>query len=105
MKTAIILVSEAGYATAEHIRKEFDFPIFSLHEEEGTSRIRTIDEFLQKDFHTFDAFIFVGALGICVPASLLTSKTSISILLSFAPIARGKWSFPFCPAIWAGPTS
>ncbi|WP_455102915.1 precorrin-4 C(11)-methyltransferase [Phocaeicola abscessus] len=66
MKTAIILVSEAGYATAEHIRKEFDFPIFSLHEEEGTSRIRTIDEFLRKDFHTFDAFIFVGALGICV---------------------------------------
>ena len=66
MKAAVILISEAGYETALSIHKEFKFPVYSLHEEQETTHINSIDELLKIDFHCFEAFIFIGAMGICV---------------------------------------
>jgi precorrin-4 C11-methyltransferase len=66
MKTAIILVSEAGYSTAKLLVDEYNSCLFSLHNENGSQHIDTIDGFLKDSFSHFDAFIFVGAMGICV---------------------------------------
>ncbi|MGP1435949.1 MAG: precorrin-4 C(11)-methyltransferase [Phocaeicola sp.] len=66
MKAAVILISEAGYETAQSIHKEYKFPVYSLHKEQETIYINNIDELLKVEFHHFEAFIFIGAMGICV---------------------------------------
>ena len=66
MKTAILLISNAGLSTAKAIKKEFGYDIFSLHEEESSIHIDSLDSFLQKSFRSYEALIFIGAMGICV---------------------------------------
>ena len=66
MKTAVLLISNAGLSTAKAIKKEFGYDIFSLHEEESSIHIDSLDSFLQKSFRSYEALIFIGAMGICV---------------------------------------
>ena len=96
MKTAILLISSTGLPTAKTIQKEFGYDMFSLHEEEGSIHIESLDAFLHASFHSYEALIFIGAMGICVrsiapyigskytdPAVLCvdsTGKTVISVL-------------------------
>lgn len=96
MKTAILLISSTGLPTAKTIQKEFGYDIFSLHEEEGSIHVESLDVFLHASFHSYEALIFIGAMGICVrsiapyigskytdPAVLCvdsTGKTVISVL-------------------------
>lgn len=96
MKTAILLISSTGLPTAKTIQKEFGYDIFSLHEEEGSIHVESLDAFLHASFHSYVALIFIGAMGICVrsiapyigskytdPAVLCvdsTGKTVISVL-------------------------
>ena len=96
MKTAILLISSTGLPTAKTIQKEFGYDIFSLHEEEGFIHIESLDAFLHASFDSYEALIFIGAMGICVrsiapyigskytdPAVLCvdsTGKTVISVL-------------------------
>ncbi|MBR1595091.1 MAG: precorrin-4 C(11)-methyltransferase [Phocaeicola sp.] len=96
MKTAILLISSTGLPTAKTIQKEFGYDIFSLHEAEGSIHVESLDAFLHASFHSYEALIFIGAMGICVrsiapyigskytdPAVLCvdsTGKTVISVL-------------------------
>lgn len=96
MKTAILLISSTGLPTAKTIQKEFGYDMFSLHEEEGSIHVESLDAFLHASFHSYEALIFIGAMGICVrsiapyigskytdPAVLCvdsTGKTVISVL-------------------------
>ena len=96
MKTAILLISSTGLPTAKTIQKEFGYDIFSLHEEEGSIHVESLDASLHASFHSYEALIFIGAMGICVrsiapyigskytdPAVLCvdsTGKTVISVL-------------------------
>ena len=66
MKTAVLLISNAGLSTAKAIKKKFGYDIFSLHEEESSIHIDSLDSFLQKSFRSYEALIFIGAMGICV---------------------------------------
>ncbi len=66
MKTAVLLISNAGLSTAKEIKKEFGYDTFSLHEEESSIHIDSLDSFLQKSFRSYEALIFIGAMGICV---------------------------------------
>lgn len=66
MKTAVLLISNAGLSTAKAIKKEFGYDIFSLHEVESSIHIDSLDSFLQKSFRSYEALIFIGAMGICV---------------------------------------
>jgi len=63
MKTAIIQISEAGLQTASDLRVEF-----------GAKNIQRTE--VAKQWKKFDAFIFIGAMGICVRtiAPLLSDK-------------------------------
>ena len=96
MKTAILLISSTALPTAKTIQKELGYDIFSLHEEEGSIHVESLDAFLHASFHSYEALIFIGAMGICVrsiapyigskytdPAVLCvdsTGKTVISVL-------------------------
>lgn len=66
MKAAIILISTAGLKTASLLNREFGYDIYSLHREEGTQHIPSVDVFLSAHFADFNALIFIGAMGICV---------------------------------------
>lgn len=70
MKTAIIIASDAGAQTAGIIRQELgkDVDIFSVTGREGCVCIDSIAGFTAEHFGDYDAFVFIGAMGICVRA-------------------------------------
>lgn len=70
MKTAIIIASDAGAQTAGMIRKELndEVSVFSVAERDDCVRIDSISAFTAEHFGDYEAFIFIGALGICVRA-------------------------------------
>lgn len=64
---ALLPVTEAGAPLARTIRKEF--PEATLYSAAGLPdgiRITSLPAFLEEKFASFDALIFIGALGICV---------------------------------------
>ena len=67
MKTAIILISEAGLSIAQSLLNELpDSEIFTLRHEEGCTHIESAGKFTAENFNRYDAFVFIGAMGICV---------------------------------------
>ena len=69
MKTAILLVSETGQPVVRTLSKELiDAKIYTTTSAEGCVRIDSIATFMEESFTQFDAFIFIGAMGICVRA-------------------------------------
>ena len=67
MKTAIILISEAGLSIAQSLLNELpDSEIFTLGHEEGCTHIESAGKFTAENFNRYDAFVFIGAMGICV---------------------------------------
>jgi precorrin-4 C11-methyltransferase len=66
-KTAIIASTDRGVHLALAIQKEFASAIVvSTRMHEHSTYIHSIAHFLEDNFSKFDAFIFIGALGICV---------------------------------------
>ena len=65
---AIILVSEVGLPLAQTIRRELgaSSAIYTMHTLEGCENISSYSGFMSDRFHDFGAFVFIGALGICV---------------------------------------
>lgn len=68
MKLAIIIASDSGAKTAGLIRKELkdEVSVFSVAEREGCNLIDSIKDFTAEHFGDYDAFVFIGAMGICV---------------------------------------
>lgn len=66
-KTAIIVISETSLTLARSLQKELeDATIYLKKEAEGCIAIHSCSGFTQTHFTDFSAFIFIGALGICV---------------------------------------
>ena len=64
---ALVAVSPQGLTVAETIRRAYpEVRTFSIHAAEGVERIEQIQPFVAEHFTEFDAWIFIGALGICV---------------------------------------
>lgn len=70
MKLAIIIASDSGAETAERIRKEWTdrISLFSVSPRKECTSIDSIVKFTAAHFGDFDAFVFIGAMGICVRA-------------------------------------
>lgn len=70
MKIAILIASDAGAETTRVIRQELkeEVTVFSVAEREECVRIGSIADFTVNHFNDYDAFVFVGAMGICVRA-------------------------------------
>lgn len=83
MKTAIILVSEAGLSTAQLLLSELadaQSEIFTPRHEGGCTHIDSVGSFTTENFNRYDALIFIGAMGICVR--------------SIAPCIKNKYTDP-----------
>lgn len=81
MKTAIILISENDLFTAQLLLSELpESEIFTLRHEAGCTHINSVSKFTVENFTRFDAFVFLGALGICVRA--------------IAPCVKNKYTDP-----------
>ncbi|GAB3529063.1 precorrin-4 C(11)-methyltransferase [Pontibacter brevis] len=69
-KVAIVAFTDNGLSIGRTIQKEFyRSKLFTTRETEFTKdvlKIGNVADFLEKKFHTYDTWIFVGALGICV---------------------------------------
>ena len=64
---ALVAVSPQGLTVAETIRQAYpEARTFSIHAAEGVEQIEQIQPFVAEHFTEFDAWIFIGALGICV---------------------------------------
>ena len=70
MKTAIVIASDNGAQTAGVICKELkdDVTVFSVRDREGCVRIGSVTDFTREHFGDYEAFVFIGAMGICVRA-------------------------------------
>ena len=69
MKTAIIVISEAGIALAKTLEQELpESEIFSTGTDTDCHSISNLQEAVPEIFHKFDAIIFIGAMGICIRA-------------------------------------
>lgn len=67
MKTAIILISKAGLNVAQLLLGELpESEIFTTQHESGCTHIDSAGSFTAENFNRYDAFIFIGAMGICV---------------------------------------
>ena len=81
MKTAIMLISEAGLSSAQLLLKEFpEAEIFTPRHEDGCTHIESTGTFIVENFNRYDAFIFIGAMGICIR--------------SIAPCVKNKYTDP-----------
>lgn len=82
---AIVAASDAGIILGQKIARAFDVSgedittaLFSSRKAEGVKMVPSLKGFVQEAFEEWDAFIFIGALGICVRsiASVLKEKTT-----------------------------
>lgn len=68
-KIAIIISSDQGMQIARTIRQELpEAELFAKREDSNCTRVDSITTFVSEQFSRYDAFIFIGALGICVRA-------------------------------------
>lgn len=78
MKTAIIIASDNGAQTAGVLCKELreEATVFSVTNREGCVQIDSVTGFTETYFREYEAFVFIGAMGICVRAiaPCVTSK-------------------------------
>ena len=81
-KVAIVAFTDKGLSIGRTIQKEFyRSKLFTTRETEFTKEVLKIEQvadLLEKKFHSYDTWIFVGALGICVRsiAPFLQDKTT-----------------------------
>lgn len=69
MKTTIIVISEASIGIAKSIKQELpESEIFSTIANADCQHIQSLQEAVPQLFHSSDALIFIGAMGICVRA-------------------------------------
>ncbi|WP_103865701.1 precorrin-4 C(11)-methyltransferase [Aquimarina sp. I32.4] len=70
IKVAILCFTDQGVSIAKTLQKEFYrsrlFTTRSIETAKDIKQIDSVSELMQTSFHTYDAWIFVGALGICV---------------------------------------
>ncbi|WP_108866742.1 precorrin-4 C(11)-methyltransferase [Aquimarina aquimarini] len=70
IKVAILCFTDQGVSIAKTLQKEFYrsklFTTRSIETAKDIKQIDSVSELMQTSFQTYDAWIFVGALGICV---------------------------------------
>lgn len=69
-KVCIVTFTDSGLAIGRIIQQEiYRSKLYTTRQAEygkDVLKIEQLDQLLRDKFHTFDAWIFVGALGICV---------------------------------------
>lgn len=95
MKTAIVVLSEKGENLSGMLEKEIpgtDF--FSVQERRGCVKVESLGGFVAENFRNYDAWIFIGALGIATRAiapSLGSKYTDPAVIVMDA---TGRYVIP-----------
>ena len=68
MNIAVIAVSPQGITIAEQLKAEWQeqLTIFSTHQHSSVESIRNIKEHVDAQFGDYSAWVFIGAMGICI---------------------------------------
>ena len=68
MNIAVIAVSPQGITIAEQLKAEWQeqLTIFSTHQHSSVESIRNIKEHVEAHFGDYSAWVFIGAMGICI---------------------------------------
>ena len=68
MNIAVIAVSPQGITIAEQLKAEWQeqLTIFSTHQHSSVESIRNIKEYVDAHFGDYSAWVFIGAMGICI---------------------------------------
>lgn len=68
MNIAVIAVSPQGITIAEQLKTEWQeqLTIFSTHQHSSVESIRNIKEHVDAHFGDYSAWVFIGAMGICI---------------------------------------
>jgi len=68
MNIAVISVSPQGITIAEQLKTEWQeqLTIFSTHQHSSVESIRNIKEHVDAHFGDYSAWVFIGAMGICI---------------------------------------
>ena len=68
MNIAVIAVSPQGITIAEQLKVEWQeqLTIFSTHQHSSVESIRNIKEHVDAHFGDYSAWVFIGAMGICI---------------------------------------
>lgn len=68
MNIAVIAVSPQGITIAEQLKAEWQeqLTIFSTHQHSSVESIRNIKEHVDAHFGDYSAWVFIGAMGICI---------------------------------------
>ncbi|EZH73496.1 cobalamin biosynthesis protein CbiG [Aquimarina atlantica] len=70
IKVAILCFTDQGVSIAKTLQKEFYrsklFTTRTVEVSKDIKQINSVSELIENSFHNYDAWIFVGALGICV---------------------------------------
>jgi len=96
MKTAVIIASDRGAQIAGLLRRAWkeELAVCSVTERENCILIPSVSTFVEEHFSEFDAFVFIGAMGICVRAiaSCMTSKYTDPAVVNID--ATGRFVIP-----------
>ena len=109
MTPTILLISASGLSVAQAIAREFPHSeivstLPQLPATEGYTRIDSYDRFLAGQFHQREAFVFVGALGICVryiAPHVADKRTDPAVV---CVDSTGRYACPSSRDTWEGPT-
>ena len=68
MNIAVIAVSPQGITIAEQLKAEWQeqLTIFSTHQHSSVESIRNIKDYVDAHFGDYSAWVFIGAMGICI---------------------------------------
>lgn len=70
IKVAILCFTDQGLSIAKTLQKEFYrsklFTTRTVEASKDIKQINSVSELIEDSFHNYDAWVFVGALGICV---------------------------------------
>lgn len=95
MKIAVVVLSDRGEEIAETIRKEEpEISVFTVRERKDAGSIGSVTALVTEKFGQYDAWVFIGALGICVRsiASCLQSKYRDPAVINID--ATGRYVIP-----------
>lgn len=66
MKTAVLTIMPAGAAIARCVAEFLDADRFACRKIDGFRPVESLQMLMQQEFNRYDAWVFVGAAGICV---------------------------------------
>lgn len=94
MKTAVLTIMPAGAALARRVAGVLHADRFACREIDGFQPVESLQLLMQREFNRYDAWIFVGATGICVRtvAPWLADKHTDPAVVCVD--SAGRWVIP-----------